>query len=60
MMRKGLVLVKSSDEKRELVDDFNSDMSNEEFAERLSVAREKAPKAVDYLRRFIKRQEFQG
>ena len=60
MMRKGLVLVKSSDEKRELVDDFNSDMSNEEFAKRLSAAREKAPKAVDYLRRLIKRQEFQG
>lgn len=60
MMRKGLVLVKSSDEKRELVDDFNSEMSNEEFAERLSVAREKAPKAVEYLRRVIRRQEFQG
>ncbi|MBQ9230862.1 MAG: AAA family ATPase [Prevotella sp.] len=60
MRRKGLVLVKSSDEKRELVDDFNSDMSNKEFAVKLSAAREKAPKSVDYLRRLIKRQEFQG
>ena len=58
MKRKGLVLVKSSDEPRELVDDFNSDMTEDEFAEKLHTTREKAPKAVDYLLRLIRRQEF--
>ena len=58
MKRKGLMLVKFSDEPRELVDDFNSDMPNVAFAEKLAVTREKAPKAVEYLRRLIKRQEF--
>ena len=56
--RKGLELVKSSNEPRELVDEFNSDMPNAAFAEKLAVARERAPKAVEYLRRLIKRQEF--
>ena len=60
MKRKGLVLVKKSDEPRELVDDFNGDMPNEEFATKLQTAREKAPKAVDYLLRLIKKQEFAG
>ena len=58
MKRKELVLVKSSDEPRELLDDFNSDIADEEFAEMLCNAREKAPKAVDYLLRLIRRQEF--
>ena len=58
MKRKGLVLVKSSDEKRELVDDFNSDMPEEEFSEKLVTAREKAPKAVEYLLRLIRKQVF--
>ena len=58
MKRKGLVLVKSSDDSRELVDDFNGDMPDEAFAEKLRSAREKAPKAVDYLLRLIKKQEF--
>ena len=58
MKRKGLVLVKKSDEPRELVDDFNSDMSEEVFAKKLQTAREKAPKAVDYLLRLIKKQDF--
>ena len=60
MQHKGLSLVKSSNEPRALVDDFNSDMSNEAFAEKLLVSREKAPKAVGSLRRLIQRQEFQG
>ena len=58
MKRKGLVLVKTSDDPRELVDDFNSEMSDEEFAQKLKTAREKAPKAVEYLLRLIKKQEF--
>ena len=60
MKRKGLLLVKKSDEPRELVDDFNSDMPEPEFAHQLQTAHEKAPKAVDYLRRLIKRQDFSG
>ena len=58
MKRKGLVLVKKSEEPRELVDDFNSDMPEEEFAQKLETAREKAPKAVEYLLRLIKKQVF--
>lgn len=60
MKRKGLVLVKTSDDPRELVDDFNSDISEEEFAQKLKAAREKAPKAVEYLLRLIKKQAFSG
>ena len=58
MKRKGLILVKTNDEQRELVDDFNSDISEEEFAQKLATAREKAPKAVEYLLRLIKKQVF--
>ena len=58
MKRKGLVLAATSDEPHELLNDFNSDMNNDEFAEKLSKAYEKAPKAVSYLRRVIKKQEF--
>ena len=58
MKRKGLVLVKTTDEPRELVDDFNSDMSEEDFVEKLVTAREKAPKAVEYLLRLIRKQVF--
>ena len=58
MKRKGLVLVKTSNEPRELVDDFNSDITEEEFAQKLATAREKAPKAVEYLLRLIKKQVF--
>lgn len=60
LKRKGLVLVKTSNNPRELVDDFNSDMPEEEFAQKLQTAREKAPKAVEYLLRLIKKQEFEG
>lgn len=58
MKRKGLPLVKASDDPRELVDDFNSDITEEEFAQRLRTAREKAPKAVEYLLRLIRKQVF--
>ena len=58
MKRKGMGLVKSSDDPRELVDDFNSDITEDEFASKLFEAREKAPKAVEYLLRLIRRQEF--
>ena len=58
MKRKGLVLVKTSDDPRELVDDFNSDITEEEFAQKLATAREKAPKALEYLLRLIKKQVF--
>ena len=59
MKRKGLVLVKTSDETRELVDDFNSDMTEEEFVQKLAMAREKAPKAVEHLLRLIRKQVFE-
>jgi len=58
MKRKGLILVKPSDELRELVDDFNSEMPEEEFTQKLVTAREKAPKAVEYLLRLIRKQTF--
>ena len=58
MKRKGLLLMKTSDDPRELVDDFNSDMADEEFSRKLVTAREKAPKAVEYLLRLIKKQVF--
>ena len=59
MKRKGLVLVKTSDEPRELVDDFNSDITEEEFTQKLMAAREKAPKAAEYLIRLIRKQELE-
>jgi len=59
MKRKGLSLVKTTDEPRELVDDFNSDIANDEFAQKLTAAREKAPKAVEYLLRLIRKQVFE-
>ena len=58
MKRKGLLLVKASDDPRELVDDFNSDITEGEFAQRLRTAHEKAPKAVEYLLRLIRKQVF--
>ena len=60
MKRKRLVLVKPSDDPRELVDDFNSDMPDEEFSQKLVTAREKAPKAIEYLLRLIRKQVFNG
>ena len=58
MKRKNLVLAKTSDNPRELVDDFNSDMPDDEFSQKLKTAREKAPKAVEYLLRLIRKQVF--
>ena len=58
MKRKGLLLVKTSDDPRELVDDFNSDMPEDDFLQKLVTAREKAPKAVEYLLRLIRKQVF--
>ena len=60
MKRKGLVLVKTTNEPRELVDDFNSDITEDEFSQKLATAREKAPKAVEHLIRLIKKQELEG
>ena len=60
MKRKGLMLVKTSDDSRELVDDFNSDMPEEDFYQKLVTAREKAPKAVEYLLRLIRKQVFEA
>ena len=60
MKRKGLSLVKTSDDPRELVDDFNSGIANEELAQKLTTAREKAPKEVEYMLRLIKKQVFDG
>lgn len=58
MKRKELVIVKTSDDPCELVDDYNSDIPEGEFAQRLATAREKAPKAVEYLLRLIRKQTF--
>ena len=59
MKRKDLLLVKTFDEPRELVDDFNSDISDKDFAQKLVTCRKKAPKEVEYLLRMIRRQEFE-
>ena len=52
--------MKKNDEPRELVDDFNGDITDEEFAQKLRTARKKAPKAVDYLLRLIRKQVLVG
>lgn len=58
MQKHGLQLKKLSDTQCELVDLFNSDATEEEFLARLKECRDKAPKAVAYLVRRIKKQEF--
>lgn len=58
MQKHGLQLDKLSDNNCELVDLFNSDATEEEFLAQLKVCREKAPKAIAYLIRRIKKQEF--
>ena len=60
MKRKGLLLVKTSEDPRELVDDFNSEITDKEFSVKLATAREKAPKAVEYLLRLIRKQVFEA
>ena len=57
MQSHGLQLDKLSDYCK-LVDLFNSDATEEEFITQLKVCREKAPKAIAYLIRRIKKQEF--
>ncbi|MCM1110052.1 MAG: AAA family ATPase [Clostridium sp.] len=54
MNRKGLKLTESSDSPCELVIDFNSDMTKEEFAEKLKQVRKDAPKSISILQRRIK------
>ena len=58
MKKHGLALDKLSDSNCELVDAFNTDITDEEFATLLKECRTKAPKSVSYLLRRIKRQEF--
>jgi tetratricopeptide (TPR) repeat protein len=53
-----LKLDNQSDNNCELVNLFNSDATGEEFLAQLKVCREKAPKAIAYLIRRIKKQEF--
>lgn len=57
MQCRNLKLDKQSDNNCELVDLFNSDATEEEFLAQLRVYREKAPKAIAYLIRRIKKQE---
>ena len=59
MKRKNLILNDSSTEKHELVEDFNSGISEEEFGNKLTTARSKTPKAVRHLLRVIKKQVFE-
>ena len=58
MKRKGLTLVKTTSEPCELVDDFDSDTAEKEFAQKLVTVRMKAPKSVERLLRLIKKQAF--
>lgn len=56
MKRKHIVL--QSQQESELIEAFNSDMSESEFDSMLKEHRRKAPKAVGYLVQRIKKQEF--
>lgn len=56
MQKHGIAL--DSPEESELIDAFNSDMAEEEFALFLKECRTKAPKAVSYLIKRIKKQNF--
>ena len=58
MQWRGMMLDKQSEDNTELVDFFNSDATEIDFLERLKECRKKAPKAVSYLIRRIKKQEF--
>ena len=58
MRRHGLQLNKLASDNCELVDLFNSEATEEDFLAQLKLCRKKAPKAVAYLIRRIKRQEF--
>lgn len=54
MQRGGLKLTELSDSPCELITEFNSGMSDNEFMERLRLCRKKAPKSVSMLLRQIK------
>lgn len=58
MKRRNLTLEKQSEEHAQLVDLFNSDESEIEFAAQLQEARKSDKKAVEYLIRRIKKQDF--
>lgn len=58
MQKNGVTLVKLTDNNSELIDAFNSDITAEEFLDALKTARQSTPKAVSYLIRRIKSQEF--
>ena len=58
MKKHGLQLIKLSDKNCELIDVLNSIATEEEFLDQLKLCREKAPKAIAYLIRRIKKQEF--
>lgn len=61
MKRKNLALLMEEDEDEEqgLVEAFNSDMSEDEFAGVLRVARENKAKTLPYLRKMIKQMKFE-
>lgn len=58
MKKNGVPLAMSSDENCELVEMFNSEITDEEFMVLLKESRQKAPKAVSFLIRAIKKQQF--
>ena len=56
MKRHGIIL--GSPKESELIEAFNSDLSDEDFGAQLKECRSKAPKSVSYLIQRIKKQEF--
>ena len=58
MLMKRTHIMLQSQQESELIEAFNSDMSESEFDSMLKEHREKAPKAVSYLVQRIKKQEF--
>lgn len=58
MKRHNQSLESSQDTLSDLVEAFNSDISQEEFAAILSKAKTESPKSIQYLRRRIKSQDF--
>lgn len=58
LMKRNSIRLDSPDES-ELIDAFNSDLSEDEFDVQLKECRKNAPKAVSYLIQRIKKQEFE-
>ena len=58
MLMKRHAILLDSPKESELIDAFNSDMSEEEFDVQLKACRSKAPKSVAYMIQRIKKQEF--